>query len=112
MTENDIQMLISPLCLDEFIYNFPGNQKQKFQAFEKVLKFPNLIIVNPPTDIKSQVKIIKIMKRFNLGPRDSYHILTMKYNKIKYFATFDHDFDLVFSTQTLKQLIYTPPVSR
>ena len=101
---------ISPLCLDEFLYNFPGSQTQKFLAFKKILKLPNLNIINPPTDPKGQIKILKITKKFRLGPRDSYHILTMKYNKIKYFATFDHDFDLVFSTQTLKQFIYTPPV--
>lgn len=96
-------MLISPLCLDEFIYNFPGSQKQKFLAFKKILKFPNLTIVNPPTDTKSQAKIIKIMKKFNLGPRDAYHLLTMKHHKIKYFATFDTDFDPVFASNSLKQ---------
>lgn len=101
---------ISPLCLDEFLYNFPGKQTQKFLAFKKILKLPNLNIINPPIDPQSQIRILKIIKKFNLGPRDSYHVLTMKHNKIKYFATFDHDFDLVFSAKILKQFICTPPV--
>ena len=105
IVETDTQIFISPLCLDEFIFNFPGNQNHKFQAFKKILKFPNLNIINPPTDTKSQTRIPIFMKKFDLGPRDAYHLLTMKHHKIKYFATFDRDFDLVFASKSLTQFL-------
>lgn len=73
---------ISPLCLDEFIYNFPGSLKQKQAALKKILLLPNLNIINPPADIKSQFQIPKIMTKFKLGPRDAYHLLTMRHHKL------------------------------
>lgn len=36
------------------------------------------------------------MEKFVLKPRDAYHLLTMKENRIRFFATFDKDFELVF----------------
>ncbi|MBI5356067.1 hypothetical protein HZB78_00445 [Candidatus Collierbacteria bacterium] len=43
------------------------------------------------------------MEKFKLKPRDAYHLLAMQSNKIKHFATFGSDFDLVFSVGAVKR---------
>ncbi|MBI2008181.1 type II toxin-antitoxin system VapC family toxin [Candidatus Amesbacteria bacterium] len=104
--------LVSPLCLDETIHILLRDGRQKKipnylsiarQQIARLLKIPNLAIVNPPENKTSQLKIFRLIKAYKLKTRDAYHLLTAKHHKIKYFATFDHDFDLVFSTKSLKQ---------
>jgi len=101
IVSSGFNIYISPLCIDEFLYNLPGTLKQKRLDLKAVLSLPKLKVTNPPDDIKSQLKIPRLMSKFHLGPRDSYHLLTCLYRKIKYFATFDHDFDWVFSSNRL-----------
>lgn len=104
--------LVSPLCLDETIHillrdgrkkNIPNYLTITQHQISRLLKIPNLTLVNPPENKSSQLKIFRLIKTYHLKTRDAYHLLTMKFHKIKYFATFDHDFDLVFSSKTLKQ---------
>lgn len=104
---------ISPLCLDETIHillrDGQANKVPKYlsitrQHIAKLLRVPKLTIVNPPHDPKSQLKTFKFIKTFNLKPRDAYHLLIMKHHKIKHFATFDNDFDLVFASRAISQL--------
>lgn len=95
--------VISPLCLDEFLYHIHGNISQKTIDLKSILKIPNLAIVNPSVKPKDQMKVIRLMDKFKLRPRDAYHLLTMQSNKIKYFATFDNDFNSVFSANLVKR---------
>lgn len=103
LLESNFSLFISPLCLDEFIYHVSKDLSEISLGLKRILALPQLNIVNPPLDQTSQIKVLKYMSKFKLGPRDAYHLLITKHHKIKYFATFDHDFDLVFSSRTLKQ---------
>lgn len=95
--------VISPLCLDEFLYHIHGKISQKTIDLKSILKIPNLAIVNPSVKPKDQMKVLRLMDKFKLRPRDAYHLLTMQSNKIKYFATFDNDFNSVFSASLVKR---------
>lgn len=105
LRSSSISLVISPLCLDEFLYNFPGNSKTKARALSKILKLPTLKITNPPVTIESQLKIPRLMSKYKLKPRDAYHLLIARENKVKYFATFDSDFNSVFSSKILSEFL-------
>ena len=102
-------LYISPLILDEFIYQFrkyilvrsgpKGVYIELDRVLGDILSIPNLKIVNSPVLIRYQKEIIKFMEKFNLRPRDAYHLLTMRYNKVEYFLTFDNDFKKVFKAK-------------
>lgn len=105
ITQKEIIPTISPLCIDEFLYNYQlvfksltkkDKEEKSFQALDKILEIPNINIVNPPTAISEQKKIPDLITDFRLAPRDAYHLLTAKSNNLKYFCTFDNDFEKVF----------------
>lgn len=107
-------LIISPLVIDELIYIILRNLKivgklsdshnlpLVRQSLAHLLKLSRLTLVNPPTEISQQIKVLTLMEKFKLKPRDAYHLLTIKHHKIGYFATLDHDFDLVFQHTRLK----------
>lgn len=106
----ETQIFISPLCLDEFIFQFGKHLRvagsKNFysdlqQALKSILNLPNLLIINPPNDLNSQMEVIELMETYSLHPRDAFHLLTMQANQIDAFATFDHDFDKVFKSKLL-----------
>lgn len=107
-----VSLYISPLCLDEYIHTLrrsyqARNKKQIPKNYlttliKQVLLLPNLRIINPPVDSKSQLKIVNFLDNFKLRPRDAYHLLTIKHHKIKSIATFDKDFETVFRKSSLK----------
>lgn len=105
LIKNSYKIYVSPLVVDEFLHPikfvlegkkvkdiYPILQK----ALKDVLSLPNLEIVNFSTKKSVHLEIVSLMEKFNLKPRDAYHLLTMKENKIRFFATLDSDFDLVF----------------
>lgn len=61
-------------------------------ALKSILDLPRLKIVNPAVSKKNQLKVVKYMENYGLRPRDAYHLLAMKSNKIAFLATFDRDF--------------------
>lgn len=106
-------LFISSLTIDEFIHSLrfflrrDKYQEEEIirlleQALDSILALENLTIINSPSDKASNRSIIKLMKEFHLGPRDAYHLLIMKENNIKNFATFDTDFRYVFHENMLK----------
>jgi predicted nucleic acid-binding protein len=103
ITESRLIPVITPLCIDEFLYHTHGSIAQKSIDLKAILKIPNLTIANPSIVPKDQMKVIKLMDRFKLRPRDAYHLLAMQSNKIKYFATFDSDFNSVFSAGLIRK---------
>ena len=105
---------ISPLCLDETIHILlRDGQKTRTPNYflivkkqiSRFLKIPNLEIINPPPTPRSQIQIFGFINKYHLKTRDAFHLLIAKHHRIKYFATFDHDFDLVFSSHALKQFL-------
>lgn len=106
-------LYISPLCLDEFLYAAriyvaklkPKDVRRELRKYlTSILELPHTTIINPPYERKLQLKVIDFMVRFSLGPRDAYHLFIMKTHKIRYFATFDDDFDEVFKREVLKRI--------
>lgn len=106
---------ISPLAIDEFLHSFSFLLKQNgvtkkeilkllHQSLSDIISFPNISLVNPPTDENKQFKVINYMKEYNLKPRDAYHLLIMKEQNIEYFATFDTDFREVFRDGLVKNM--------
>lgn len=101
LANSSYKLCISSLTLDEFLYQLQQillYQKKKniFQrlslALKSILDLPRLALVNPPVSKKKQSQIIEYMKKYGLRPRDAFHLLIMKENKIKFLATFDKDF--------------------
>lgn len=109
----DSELYISPLVIDEFLNSFRKILvKEKIskesiyteldKLLESILDLEHLNIINPPNDKNTNKKVIEIMSKFNLRPRDAYHLLIMQENNIKTFATFDKDFKEVFKQNMLK----------
>lgn len=112
MKQGDI-FCISPLVLDEFLYVLTYQYKNKkkakiFKSLKKalgdILKIPQLEIINSPSQKEAQTNVVDYMEKYNLCPRDAYHLLTMIYNKIDAFATFDNDFKKVFENSLISKV--------
>lgn len=108
-----IYFFISPLTIDEFLYVVKyylirGKTTHLYQilrkALDEILDIPNLLIVNSPHDEKSQLKVVNLMEKYSLSPRDAYHLLIMEYHRISYFFTFDNDFKAVFKEKILEPI--------
>jgi len=113
LTNASWKLYISSLTLDEFLYQLRRiflYQKQKniFQklslALKSILDLPRLTLINPSVSKKKHLEIVEYMKVYNLRPRDAYHFLTMKENKIKHLFTFDKDFKKVIKAGEIVSL--------
>lgn len=102
---------LSALVLDECFHNSLRFSKETRQIAIKQLKFryrkliqlPNIKLVVQLPQLKKHTAVLNLMEKYNLRARDAYHLFIMKENKIKYFATFDHDFDSVFRKGLVKK---------
>lgn len=101
LTNASYRLYISSLTLDEFLYQLQQillyrKQRNIFPklslALKSILDLPGLSLVSPSVNKKSHLKIIDYMENYSLRPRDAYHLLTMKENKIRSLVTFDQDF--------------------
>lgn len=105
----EIEIVISPLIIDEFVYIILKSLEAKDKRIVlkvgllEILSLPNLKIVNPPTTKASQIRVLNYIDKFNMQPRDAYHLLTALHNKADYIATFDKDFDKVFEAKLIKR---------
>lgn len=113
LIEKDVKLNISPLVIDEFIhsmYFILGRKKISDllgvirQMVVDILEIPNLEIIGIPTEKSAQLIVIDLMEKYQLMPRDSYHVLIMKSNSVDTFATFDKDFKKVFTTKLLSAI--------
>lgn len=99
------EIFTSSLALDEFLQGtlrFSHKSKQEMRGqlkkgLKRIFSIPQFKLVNPPGDPKRHVKVVDIVAKYNLRPRDAYHLFIMQENKIRYLATFDNDFEAVFS---------------
>lgn len=104
-------VFISALTLDEYFHNsLRFSQMSKEHAlqdlkkgFGRIKRLKNLNLVHPPDELKKQTKALNMMAKYQLRSRDAYHLFIMRENKIKYFATFDNDFEGVFKKSLLKK---------
>lgn len=112
LIKGEVVLYISPLTLDEFLYvlkyGFRNKNKSEIYnalktAVKNILEIPLLEIVNPPINPEMQIKIVEYMEKYNLNPRDAYHLLTMVYSEIDSFATFDNDFKKVFDDGVIEK---------
>jgi predicted nucleic acid-binding protein len=113
LIKNDFYFYVSSLVLDEFLYVFryflEKNEKKDIfsklkKALTEILAIPNLSIVSLSKEKEKQIEVISYMERYDLSPRDAYHLMIMKENAIDYFFTFDKDFELVFKGKFLKKI--------
>lgn len=112
-------LFASPLVLDEFLMGslrLSGKSASEMKknlklGLKTIFKIPNFNLVSPPQDFQKHLRVVNFMAEFNLKPRDAYHLLTMRENKIKYFATFDNDFEQVFKTNLIKKFVFKQPTS-
>lgn len=107
LIKNRTRLFLSPLCLDETIHAFGIIFKKNFgivtKVIDEILSIPRLEIVNPPTSIDENKRVLSLMKEYDLQPRDAYHLLTMQTNNIDGFATFDNDFKKVFASKLIQK---------
>lgn len=110
LIEDSYKIYLSPLVLDEFLHPIQFLLKKKKikkiypvlkKALKDILSLPNLEIVNPPLEKAAQLRVVSLMKKFNLKARDAYHLLAMQENHIPSFATFDNDFKIVFEKKVV-----------
>lgn len=104
--DEDITLVVSPLTLDEFLHALQKIfLQQKIdskiiwknldKSLDSVLSLPNLDIVSPSLGKEKQKEVLFLMKKYNLLPRDAYHLFTVITNDIDCLATFDKDFSKV-----------------
>lgn len=114
IVESNSEVFISSLVIDEFLHSIRlgliiNKHKDLFPTLKStlndILSIPLLSIVNPPTDLKGQNKIVDYMEKYSLRARDAYHLLTMVFHGIDHFATFDHDFEKVFKSGLLHKAV-------
>lgn len=107
-----IGICVSSLTMDETIHIIlrdlrlkrVNKAEEKVTAeIKKLWKIPLIEIVSPPDDKRALTEIPNLIKKYKLRSRDAFHLLTMKFHKIKYFATFDSDFDSVLSQTKIRE---------
>lgn len=105
------ELVLSSLSLDEYEYTVlrsfnnpkPEIIKNLKSGFRKLLKISDIKLINPPLEFKKHFKVLNLMQKYNLKPRDAYHLFIMLENKVKFLATFDSDFDKVFASGKIKK---------
>lgn len=101
----------SSLALDEFLMGslrLSGKSIKEMRinlrlGLKTIFKLPNFNLAVLPKDPEKHLKVINLMAKYNLKPRDAYHLFIMLENKIKYFATFDSDFKEIFKKGKIKK---------
>lgn len=107
------QIFLSSLVLDEYFHNtlrftkLPKKEALKIlkKSFSKIIKLPNIHLINPSHNLNKQGQVLKFMAKYQLRARDAYHLFIMKENKIKYLATFDTDFEEIFEKGVIKKFV-------
>lgn len=111
LVKEKFEILISPLCLDEFLHvvalylkkiRSKKLEEELKNYLNSILSIPNLSLVNPSKNKDLQIRVVDYMVDFSIRPRDAYHLFIIKGNKIKFMATFDKDFKAVFHKGLIK----------
>lgn len=111
LVSKDYELVISSLVLDEYLYKSlqlsedskSETLKRLEKGLKKILTLPKIKLVNPPLQANKHLKVIGIINKHNLKPRDAYHLFIMLENKVKCFASFDKDFDKIIQKGLIKK---------
>lgn len=105
LKQKSYSFAISTLVIDEFLqamrYYFSKKYQQTLkwvklrEVLEAILQLPKLEIINPPLMLQQQLEVVVLMQKYNLSPRDAYHLFIVLSNNIDCLATFDSDFGKV-----------------
>jgi len=87
--------ITSALTFDEVFWEVKKNRgiEKALETAEAMLNFPNLEIVSADKEIATLA--IKIIKKYNLAPRDALHTATAIAGKVDYIVTTDAHFGKV-----------------
>lgn len=96
---------LSALVLDECFHNSVRFSKKSRQEalkqlksrYKKFIKLPNIGLVIKLPQLNRHTAVLNLMAKYSLRSRDAYHLFIMRENKIKYFVTFDNDFEEIFT---------------
>ncbi len=105
-------LYISSLILDEFLYVFSKllrkvTKEEKLvydllkKALESILEMP-FELIEMPADKNVHKDSVYFMRRFNMRPRDVYHLKIMQENSVEYLFTYDRDFQKIAKTGLIK----------
>ncbi len=82
----------SALTFDEVFWAVKKhNLKLAFEVCDALLNFPNLVII--PTDRELAISALKLIKKYNLAPRDAVHAATAVAEKAECIISTDTHFD-------------------
>jgi predicted nucleic acid-binding protein len=98
--KNSDTFYISTLTLDETIMTLKKSGKSLKDINVAFLKL-NPKVTKQTTSLNKNLQVLEIMQKFNLRPRDAFHVLTCLHNNIIHLATFDTDYSPVFAKKLL-----------
>jgi len=95
ISNREIFAITSVLTWDELVYAIRKNLRREIAIIEgeKFLRFPNLIFIDANKNIISMAQ--KLIKRYNLKPRDAIHAATAISQGCQEIISEDSDFDRV-----------------
>lgn len=100
-----VLLFVSSLTFDEFWYGISVLLREQvedkpFSCFAEVfdqlltniLSWQNVKLVSFRNSEKELKKVLRLIKKYNLRPRDAFHLRIMNQQSIKTIATLDNDF--------------------
>lgn len=105
--EEGESLVISSLTVDEWWFGLvtvlrqsPKMKAEPFSAFapqvqksiEAIFSWGNIELVSFQSSESEVFEVLRLIKRFNLRPRDAFHLRTMQQQDMHKIATFDQDF--------------------
>lgn len=101
LVEFESLIFVSSLVWDEMLYSIRNkndlNLSKELSTLFRIQYFKTI-----PVSVNIK-KVVSVMERYNLRPRDAFHLVTAIENKSQYFTTFDNDFEEVFKKGIIKQ---------
>ncbi len=99
---------LSSLTIDELFYGigFCLRAKDKNKPYAKIaaqlkeifaaiISWQNVELISFDNNLTEIIQVLSYIKKYNLRPRDAFHLQIMKQNQLKKIATFDNDFKQV-----------------
>lgn len=109
------ELFISGLVVDEFLYGIGlflrGRMGEKpFSSFTttfrqllvKIMSWKNVRLVSFSNSEKELSAVLELIRKYNLRPRDAFHLQIMSQNNVNKIATFDNDFQKAEKSGVIK----------
>ncbi|MBS3081785.1 type II toxin-antitoxin system VapC family toxin [Candidatus Pacearchaeota archaeon] len=100
--EEKIMGCTSFLSWDELVHIIKKNKDRNIAIIEgeKFLKFPNLSFIELNQSVANKAQ--EMISKYNLGPRDAFHIASALSKDVKEIISDDSDFDKVNEIKRIK----------